>query len=189
MQSSIFISGNKIGFVDSIAHWATTSGKVAGLVTTTTITHASPSPLYAHIPTPMRKYQYNSSKLSYPTEYPKCIDIAQQFLLQAQHIKVAMGGGRANVKIDRIFNFLPYLLTKRLFQFMPDNVADEYGNYGLRTDNRDLIQVPSYSNASMFLICSHRNGEKTDLKMGKMLFLLGQRKKCKISTLNVSTTC
>ena len=120
---TFFFLGTKQGHLEPIAKRATRTGKVAGVVTTTTITHATPSPLYAKLPAPLRPFEYRHQKYSkFEKDYSECDDIASQFVSNAQHLKVAFGGGRA--------------------YFTPDteNILVDRKK-GLRNDGRNLIEV------------------------------------------------
>lgn len=108
--------------VTSILEWAQRAGKDTGFVTTTRITHATPSALYAHVPN--RRWECDTR---IPPESSACSDIARQLVEQepGRSIKVIMGGGR---------------------QCMSSNVST-LGNDPIdkwactRGDGRDLIQT------------------------------------------------
>ncbi|XP_046388952.1 alkaline phosphatase-like [Ischnura elegans] len=78
--------------VSSILKWALDSGKDAGFVTNMRVTHATPSPLYAH--TPERHWECDGKM---PDEAKRnCKDIARQLVEDepGKNLKVIMGGGR-----------------------------------------------------------------------------------------------
>ncbi|XP_074030665.1 alkaline phosphatase 12 [Leptinotarsa decemlineata] len=77
--------------LDSIFKWAQYAGKSTGFVTTTRVTHATPSALYSH--TPNRNWECESK---IPKNASKCKDIARQLVedLPGKNIQVIMGGGR-----------------------------------------------------------------------------------------------
>ncbi|XP_054748148.2 alkaline phosphatase-like isoform X1 [Lytechinus pictus] len=106
------------GEVISILEMAQEAGKSVGLVTTTTITHASPGALYAKVPD--RKWQ---SDMDIPLKERNlgCVDMAKQFVSN-NNIQVALGGGR--------------------MKFMSRANRDpEYPSLpGTRIDGRNLIQ-------------------------------------------------
>lgn len=120
--------------VPSILHVAKQLGKAAGIVTTTTLTHATPGSCYAW--SPSRGWEsdaniYSDSREAYRAGYP---DIARQLIEFSEFhgvppIDVALGGGR-----DK---FLP----KRANKDEPK---------GERMDNRDLTQewVQRFANAA-----------------------------------------
>ncbi|CAG9773764.1 unnamed protein product [Ceutorhynchus assimilis] len=76
--------------LESFIDWAHEAGKSTGFVTTTRVTHATPSALYAH--TPNRKWECEASL----PENSDCKDIAYQLINDSpgRNIKVIMGGGR-----------------------------------------------------------------------------------------------
>ncbi|CAG9862906.1 unnamed protein product [Phyllotreta striolata] len=78
--------------VDSFAVWALEAGKSTGFVTTTRVTHATPSALYAH--TPNRGWECED-KMS-PDAKGVCTDIAKQLIndYPGNKFNVIMGGGR-----------------------------------------------------------------------------------------------
>lgn len=96
------------------------AGLATGIVTTTSITHATPGATYAH--TPERVWE-DDTDVPDDAKALGCRDIAQQFIdfNFGDGIEVALGGGRRH--------------------FMPENVDDpEYRELdGARRDNRDLI--------------------------------------------------
>ncbi|KAK4874693.1 hypothetical protein RN001_014053 [Aquatica leii] len=82
---------NKEAQLDSLISWAQAAGKRTGFVTTTRVTHATPSALYAH--SPNRNWECES-KMS--PNASQCKDIARQLIedLPGRNINVIMGGGR-----------------------------------------------------------------------------------------------
>jgi alkaline phosphatase len=105
----------------TILEQAEDRGLVTGIVTTTTVTHATPGATYAH--TPERNWE-NDSQLSAEARAAGFPDIARQ-LIETKHgngIEVVLGGGRAN--------------------FRPGTVVDpEYPvQKGARLDRRDLVE-------------------------------------------------
>ncbi|CAD5117035.1 DgyrCDS5862 [Dimorphilus gyrociliatus] len=81
--------------INSIAKSAIAEGKSVGVVTTTRITHATPSALYAHA-----AYRYYEGSADLPTDQV-CEDIASQLINGevGKKLKVMLGGGR--------YNFIP----------------------------------------------------------------------------------
>ncbi|KAJ8913233.1 hypothetical protein NQ315_016176 [Exocentrus adspersus] len=77
--------------LESLVTWAQKAGKSTGFVTTTRVTHATPSALYAHVPN--RKWECESTV---PPSSSECKDIARQLIEDApgKYINVIMGGGR-----------------------------------------------------------------------------------------------
>ncbi|CAB3369090.1 Hypothetical predicted protein [Cloeon dipterum] len=78
--------------VDSLLKWAQDAGKRTGLVTTTRITHATPSAAYAHIAE--RNWECDGK---IPSEYQGCMkDIARQLVEESpgKDINVVFGGGQ-----------------------------------------------------------------------------------------------
>ncbi|XP_066262954.1 alkaline phosphatase-like isoform X1 [Euwallacea similis] len=84
-------SQKKSAQLDSFVSWAHDAGKSVGFVTTTRVTHATPSALYAH--TPNRKWECEDL---IPGNSTDCKDIAWQLINNSpgRNIEVIMGGGR-----------------------------------------------------------------------------------------------
>lgn len=110
------IEKNKI---ESILTWSQKEEKSTGIVTTTRITHATPSAGYAHI---SHRNWENDQVLEENTLTGKCKDIALQLIEEdpGLHLNVILGGGRMNLMSN---------LTK----------DPATGEPGLRKD-KDLIQ-------------------------------------------------
>ncbi|KDR12135.1 membrane-bound alkaline phosphatase-like [Zootermopsis nevadensis] len=107
--------------VPSILKWSQDAGKSTGVVTTTRITHASPSGTYAYIAN--RDWE-NDAEIKNSGQDPDiCDDIAEQLVnkLPGKNINVILGGGRK--------------------EFRPRDFTDEDGTPGSRTDDVDLIEV------------------------------------------------
>lgn len=107
--------------LDSIMSWAQESGKGTGFVTTTRVTHATPSALYAH--TPNRNWECESK---IPQSGSKCEDIAKQLIqnMPGKKIQVIMGGGRQCLQSS-----------------VPDSAADPVDTWSCYSkDGRDLIE-------------------------------------------------
>ncbi|OQV26259.1 Alkaline phosphatase [Hypsibius exemplaris] len=106
--------------ITSILEWAQQAGKVTGIVTTTTITHATPAAAYAH--TPSRDWE--SYVEGTDEDRKMCKDIARQLVedLPGQNIRVIFGGGRQG--------------------FVPNNETDPaFGSRGARKDGRNLLRL------------------------------------------------
>lgn len=103
----------------SIAKWAMDAGKVAGFVTTSEITDASPAGLYAH--SANRYWENDGDILDRGCDPTVLDDIARQLIHGdlGSKLRVIMGGGRQ--------------------QFRATEHVDEEGRAGLRRDGRDLI--------------------------------------------------
>lgn len=69
------VPGNR---VESIAKWAQTAGKSAGLVTTARVTHASPAGTYAYAAD--RSWESDSEVIQSGKDSKKCDDIARQLI-------------------------------------------------------------------------------------------------------------
>lgn len=104
----------------SIAKWAINAGKVAGLVTTTRVTHASPAGVYAHIAN--RDWENNEEIIMAQCSDTLVDDIAEQLVYSdvGSKLKVILGGGRR--------------------EFLDKTVTDEENKKGKRTDKKNLIQ-------------------------------------------------
>lgn len=104
--------------VPSIAKWALDAGKSAGLVTTSAVTDASPSVIYAHS---ANRYWENDVEVRTYCDPSLVPDITRQLIEGdvGERLSVIMGGGRE--------------------QFRTTDDVDEEGRRGLRADGRNLI--------------------------------------------------
>lgn len=112
-------AGTAAAALPTLAEEAEAAGMQTGIVTTTTVTHATPAALYAHVSN--RSWE---SDAELPEAHDgTCIDIARQFVEFpfGDGIDVVLGGGRR--------------------AFLPDGVADpEYpSRRGSRKDGRHLV--------------------------------------------------
>uniref|UniRef100_A0A1S4H681 Alkaline phosphatase n=1 Tax=Anopheles gambiae TaxID=7165 RepID=A0A1S4H681_ANOGA len=112
---------NRTTHTSSIGQWAMDAGKDAGIVTTTRVTHASPSGMYAHI-------AFRDWEDDYWVQMDGCSpnevdDIAEQLVYgeTAPRLRVILGGGRR--------------------EFMDREIHQDYetGRGGYRSDGRHLI--------------------------------------------------
>ncbi|XP_034243154.1 alkaline phosphatase-like [Thrips palmi] len=105
--------------VNSILRWAQDASKRTGIVTTTRVTHASPSGTYAHAAT--RDWESDKDVRKDNVDPDECPDIARQLVTgdTGRNINVILGGGRR--------------------EFRSSKVRDEEGEKGHRKDGRDLI--------------------------------------------------
>ncbi|XP_068144936.1 membrane-bound alkaline phosphatase-like [Drosophila tropicalis] len=103
----------------SIAEWAQNAGKSTGIVTTTTLTHASPSGAYAK--TANRMWQCDTDVTSYGVDSSSCIDMATQLVTQTpgKNFDIMFGGGMG--------------------KFLPKTINDSHGNAGERSDGVNLL--------------------------------------------------
>ncbi|NXY23654.1 PPBT protein, partial [Atrichornis clamosus] len=109
--------------VTSILRWAKDAGKAVGIVTTTRVTHATPSAAYAHS---ANRDWYSDGEMPPDALEGGCKDIARQLVENIPDIEVIMGGGR-----------------KYMY---PKNTSDveypkEEKHRGTRLDRRDLVQA------------------------------------------------
>ncbi|XP_002020239.2 alkaline phosphatase [Drosophila persimilis] len=106
--------------VASIAAWAQQQGMATGLITTTSVTHASPAGIYAH--TANRNWENDAEVIADNGDPSLCPDIAAQLVNSpiGQKLNVILGGGRQN--------------------FLPKTVRDVSGAPGRRLDGRNLIE-------------------------------------------------
>lgn len=76
----------------SIADWSMAKGKAVGLVTTTRVTHASPSGLYAHSANRDWESDAELAKAANLTDVTQCEDIAKQLITRSpgMDIKVSI---------------------------------------------------------------------------------------------------
>lgn len=106
--------------VESIMAWAQKSGKATGIVTTTTVSHASPSAAYAHVAN--RMWESDEEVLGDGDDPAVCSDIAHQLIrnFPGKNFDVIFGGGRTN--------------------FLPKGTVDETNEPGKRSDGQNLIK-------------------------------------------------
>ncbi|XP_017074664.2 membrane-bound alkaline phosphatase [Drosophila eugracilis] len=125
--------------VDSIAKWALDAGKWAGLVTTTRVTHASPSGVYAHIAE--RDWENDAEVASDCGSNSGIQDIAYQLARGevGSKLKVIMGGGRKH--------------------FVDSSLA----SYGQRTDGLNLIDEFKAASAKNVYVTTAAELEAVDL--------------------------
>ncbi|KAH8254148.1 hypothetical protein KR032_008702 [Drosophila birchii] len=106
----------------SIAEWAQNAGKSTGIVTTTTLTHASPSGAYAK--TTNRFFESDTDIVTYgegQNDPATCTDIATQLITQTpgKNFDVMLGGG--------------------IGKFLPNTVTDPFNKKGERSDGVNLL--------------------------------------------------
>ncbi|GAB0093477.1 Alkaline phosphatase [Sergentomyia squamirostris] len=112
-------ANNPSTHTESIAKWALDAGKSAGIVTTTTVTHASPGASYAHVAERMWEDDFMVRQSG--CDPNETTDIARQLINGpvGSRFKVILGGGRGHMRDARF--------------------PDEEGGFGFRNDSRDLI--------------------------------------------------
>ncbi|KAF4094043.1 hypothetical protein AMELA_G00008420 [Ameiurus melas] len=108
--------------VTSILKWAKDAGKSVGIVTTTRVTHATPSAAYAHC---VDRDWYSDGDMPAKAVQEGCKDIARQLIENIPNINVIMGGGRK------------YMLPKNMSDV---EYPSEKKHSGTRKDGRNLIQ-------------------------------------------------
>ncbi|KAB0792962.1 hypothetical protein PPYR_12582 [Photinus pyralis] len=110
---------DKANHVYSVAHYSQLKGKRTGLVTTTRVTHASPSAVYAH--TAYREWEGDSDIARDNEDTNACDDIAEQLVNgdTGKNLNVIFGGGRE--------------------KFTPNTEVDPTNNKGSRLDGKNLI--------------------------------------------------
>ncbi|CAL8129982.1 unnamed protein product [Orchesella dallaii] len=112
---------NKSNHVSSVLAWAQGQGMSTGIVTTTRVTHATPSANYAHIAD--RDWENDKMVKDSGKNSEDCDDIAEQLIFGdvGSRINVILGGGRR--------------------EMTPNTVLDVESNLpGLRTDGKNLIE-------------------------------------------------
>ena len=126
------------------------AGLSTGIVTTTSITHATPAATYAHVPE--RNWE-NDTELSEANKAAGCTDIAQQFIdfNIGDGIEVALGGGRQH--------------------FLAAGADDpEYQEFfGARLDNRNLIAEWQKKSPDSQYVWNKTQLDALDLKKTKHL--------------------
>ncbi|XP_050698535.1 uncharacterized protein LOC126986426 isoform X2 [Eriocheir sinensis] len=108
--------------LSSLAQWFQDSGRSAGFVTTTRVTHATPAGVYAHVAD--REWEDDDEVRRDGEDPDTCDDIAEQLVLgqPGKNLKVVMGGGRRNL--------------------LPKTVRDVVENKkGYRNDGKNLIEM------------------------------------------------
>ncbi|XP_037951681.1 membrane-bound alkaline phosphatase-like [Teleopsis dalmanni] len=116
-------SMDPLNHVSSIADWAQAAGKSTGFVTTTTLTHASPSGSYAHVANRFWECDTDIRTQIPDVDVTKCMDIAQQLVTQSpgKNFQVMMGGGMG--------------------KFLPNTLQDLHGKMGERQDGKNLLST------------------------------------------------
>ncbi|NXP24796.1 PPBT protein, partial [Scytalopus superciliaris] len=142
--------------VTSILRWAKDAGKAVGIVTTTRVTHATPSAAYAHS---ANRDWYSDGEMPPDALEGGCKDIARQLVENIPDIEVILGGGR-----------------KYMF---PKNASDveyphEEKHRGTRLDRRDLVQAwhDAKPSGKVAKYVWHRR-ELLALNLSRVDFLLG----------------
>ncbi|XP_058980758.1 membrane-bound alkaline phosphatase-like [Musca domestica] len=107
--------------LESIADWAQRAGKSTGFITTTSLTHASPSGLYAK--TASRFWECDADIPQEVQRQGPCMDMAEQLITQVpgRNFDIMMGGGMG--------------------KFLPRTMADAHGHPGERLDGKNLLQL------------------------------------------------
>ncbi|XP_052840967.1 LOW QUALITY PROTEIN: membrane-bound alkaline phosphatase [Drosophila gunungcola] len=103
----------------SIAEWSQKKGKSTGFVTTTTLTHASPSGAYAK--SANRMWECDTDVTKNGADASTCIDMATQLVTQTpgKNFEVMFGGGMG--------------------KFLPNTIEDSHGKAGERSDGVNLL--------------------------------------------------
>lgn len=111
---------NKAYQVEAISKWAIDAGMDVGLITTSRVTDASPSPLYASSST--RFFETDKMMEYFGCDPDKLEDIAEQMIHKdlAKKFKVILGGGRD--------------------VFLDQSITDDEGAPGARGDGKNLIK-------------------------------------------------
>ncbi|XP_037534502.1 alkaline phosphatase, tissue-nonspecific isozyme [Nematolebias whitei] len=108
--------------VTSILRWAKDAGKSVGIVTTTRVTHATPSAAYAHS---VNRDWYSDNDMPAEALLEGCKDLARQLIENIPNIDIIMGGGRK------------FMTPKN----MPDiEYPTQTKHNGTRKDGRNLVQ-------------------------------------------------
>ncbi|KAH8418202.1 hypothetical protein KR222_000597, partial [Zaprionus bogoriensis] len=146
---------NSSTHTESIAKWAQDAGKWAGLVTTARVTHASPAGVYAHVAN--RNWEHDGRITKDNCSPELNTDIARQLVEWpvGRDLRVVLGGGRS--------------------YFRDQQLRDEEGIRGLRTDGRDLIkdwqQDKQQQGATAHYVWSRKG--LNDLDLSRTDYLLG----------------
>ena len=146
---------------ESIVSWAQKSCKATGFVTTTRVTHASPTGTHAH--TSNRDWEYNTPIKERCGDETNVLDVAHQLVHGeiGKNLKVVLGGGRRN--------------------FITTHDYDDEGRAGLRTDGRNLIEEwleERSKNASAKYIWHKQQLDEIDIKNTDYLMGLFESSHC-----------
>ncbi|CAL8109404.1 unnamed protein product [Orchesella dallaii] len=146
---------DKTNHVSSILAWAQAAGKSTGIVTTTRITHASPSGTYAHIANRDWESDFDITDTTNGEVDPEtCDDIAEQLILSdpGKNINVIMGGGRR--------------------KFLPDTVTDTENYPGQRKDGKNLkdMWIESKGEAGKYI---ENKAQLAEIDANNVDYLLG----------------
>ena len=117
--------------IPTLAEYAEIRGLSTGIVTTTSVTHATPASTYAH--TPHRNWE-NDTEVPQEAKDAGCIDIATQLINfpYGDGIDIVLGGGRSH--------------------FLPKTIADvETGEAGGRSDGVDLLSQWSEKSSNHYV--------------------------------------
>lgn len=127
----------------SLAYWAQHAGKATGIVTTTTVTHASPSAAYAH--SSNRNFECDADVQKFAHDTTNCQDIASQLVNNwpGNAFKVIFGGGRT--------------------KFIPNTEKDIDGNIGERLDGVNLIEQWKSDKLDAYVVYDKTGLENLDL--------------------------
>nr|XP_018670967.1 endoderm-specific alkaline phosphatase isoform X1 [Ciona intestinalis]XP_026694117.1 endoderm-specific alkaline phosphatase isoform X1 [Ciona intestinalis]XP_026694118.1 endoderm-specific alkaline phosphatase isoform X1 [Ciona intestinalis] len=111
---------NESNLLTSVLLEAKMAGMSAGIVTTTTINHATPAAAYANSPD---RLWYSDAEMTAEAKENGCKDIAQQFIDKSDQFTVVLGGGRQYFKPNTTFD------------------VEYTDRANLRLDGQDLIEV------------------------------------------------
>ncbi|XP_065369523.1 membrane-bound alkaline phosphatase-like [Calliphora vicina] len=142
--------------VSSIASWAQKAGKSTGFITTTTLTHASPSGSYAHTANRFWECDADIQAWGDHNEASSCMDIAQQLIKQApgRDLDLMMGGGMG--------------------KFLPNTMNDAHGKKGEREDGRNLLSLWSEMHPTGKLVTNRDELLNLNVdKAGKIMGIFG----------------
>ncbi|KAJ9577042.1 hypothetical protein L9F63_006390, partial [Diploptera punctata] len=125
---------NSSNHVTSILQWSQEAGKSTGIVTTTRITHASPSGTYAHIAN--RNWEGPEDIISAGLNPARCPSIAQQLIKQkpGRDMQVIFGGG--------LSKFQPTENSDEdLIEYWKNEKAERGAKYSYVTRRNELNQL------------------------------------------------
>lgn len=126
-RSNCYDQVNPNMMTESIASWAMKAGKDAGFVTTTRVTHASPTGVYGHIAD--REWENDAMVVKDGCSSITTDDIAEQLIYGTvgKQLKVIFGGGAMHFIHDKL---------------------TAHGQPGARTDGKDLFNEWKQMNSS-----------------------------------------
>ncbi|CAD7014349.1 alkaline phosphatase-like [Ceratitis capitata] len=130
----------------SLYDWAQAAGKSTGFITTTTLTHASPTGGYAHVSNRMWECDTDVRTYLQDSYTSDCKDIATQLITEepGRKLDFIMGGGAG--------------------KFLPKTMIDPFGNPGERSDGKNLLSEWQRRHPGGLFVSSRKQMEAINLE-------------------------